>query len=180
MKRYSELLYWHGFSDLIHGEEDEKGYYYMYDPGLPVRARKSFENWLRENDKKQFKNTMKHNYHSEDQPQTTYAEALEIASEIKEDIEVCIEFEKAFVFKAHDDVYQGGGYQFTSLVLYVFEINIRASVVLGLVGAGGIGLILNQQLGFYNYPNAMMIIILIFVVVIVIEYISTKIREALL
>ena len=117
MKRYSELLYWHGFSALIHGEEDEKGYYYMYDPGLPVRARKSFENWLRENDKKQFKNTMKHNYHSEDQPQTTYAEALEIASEIKEDIEVCIEFEKAFVFKAHDDVYQGGGYQFTSLVL---------------------------------------------------------------
>nr|WP_306798798.1 phosphonate ABC transporter, permease protein PhnE [Oceanobacillus saliphilus] len=70
--------------------------------------------------------------------------------------------------------------QFTSLVLYVFEINIRASVVLGLVGAGGIGLILNQQLGFYNYPNAMMIIILIFIVVIVIEYISTKIREALL
>ncbi|WP_156290382.1 phosphonate ABC transporter, permease protein PhnE [Oceanobacillus salinisoli] len=35
--------------------------------------------------------------------------------------------------------------QFASLVLYVFEINIRASVVLGLVGAGGIGLILNQQ-----------------------------------
>lgn len=70
--------------------------------------------------------------------------------------------------------------QFTSLVLYVFEINIRASLVLGLVGAGGIGLILNQQLQFYNYPNAMMIIIVIFVVVIIIEYISTKIREALL
>src|SRR5690625_4532015 len=30
--------------------------------------------------------------------------------------------------------------QFTAFVLYVFEINIRASVVLGLVGAGGIGL----------------------------------------
>lgn len=70
--------------------------------------------------------------------------------------------------------------QYVSLVLYVFEINIRASVVLGLVGAGGIGLILNQQLGFYNYPNAMMIIVLIFIVVIVIEYISTKIREALI
>ncbi|HLT57039.1 MAG TPA: phosphonate ABC transporter, permease protein PhnE [Bacillota bacterium] len=69
--------------------------------------------------------------------------------------------------------------QYTSLVLYVFEINIRASVVLGLVGAGGIGLILNQQLGFYNYPNAMAIIIIIFVVVILIEYISNKIREAL-
>ncbi|SET79852.1 phosphonate transport system permease protein [Oceanobacillus limi] len=70
--------------------------------------------------------------------------------------------------------------QFTSFVLYVFEINIRASVVLGLVGAGGIGLILDQQIGFYNYPNAMTIIIVIFVVVIAIEYISNKIREALI
>jgi len=70
--------------------------------------------------------------------------------------------------------------QFTSFVLYVFEINIRASVVLGLVGAGGIGLTLDRELNFYNYPNAMAIIILIFVVVIVIEYISTKIREALI
>lgn len=70
--------------------------------------------------------------------------------------------------------------QFASFVLYVFEINIRASVVLGLVGAGGIGLILDRELQFYNYPNAMAIIILIFIVVIVIEYISNKIREALL
>ncbi|GIO27134.1 phosphonate ABC transporter, permease protein PhnE [Ornithinibacillus bavariensis] len=70
--------------------------------------------------------------------------------------------------------------QFTSLVLYVFEINIRASVVLGMVGAGGIGLVLNQQLKFYNYPNAMTIIIVIFVTVLIIEYISNKLREALL
>ncbi|WP_236686953.1 phosphonate ABC transporter, permease protein PhnE [Ornithinibacillus contaminans] len=70
--------------------------------------------------------------------------------------------------------------QYTSLVLYVFEINIRASVVLGYVGAGGIGLVLNQQIGFYNYPNAMAIIIMIFVVVIIIEYISNKLREALI
>lgn len=70
--------------------------------------------------------------------------------------------------------------QFTSFVLYVFEINIRASVVLGLVGAGGIGLILDRELQFYNYPNAMAIIIMIFLVVIVVEYISNKIREALI
>lgn len=70
--------------------------------------------------------------------------------------------------------------QFTSFILYVFEINVRASVVLGLVGAGGIGLILDRELQFYNYPNAMAIIILIFIVVIVIEYISNKIREALI
>nr|WP_155982646.1 phosphonate ABC transporter, permease protein PhnE [Paucisalibacillus sp. EB02] len=70
--------------------------------------------------------------------------------------------------------------QFTSLVLYVFEINIRASVVLGMVGAGGIGLVLNQQLKFYNYPNAMTIIIVIFATVLIIEFISNKLREALL
>jgi phosphonate transport system permease protein len=70
--------------------------------------------------------------------------------------------------------------QFTSLVLYVFEINIRASVVLGLVGAGGIGLVLSQQLKFYNYPNAMTIIIVIFASVLIIEFISNKLREALL
>lgn len=70
--------------------------------------------------------------------------------------------------------------QFTSFVLYVFEINVRASVVLGLVGAGGIGLILDRELQFYNYPNAMAIIIIIFIVVIAIEFISNKIREALI
>lgn len=69
--------------------------------------------------------------------------------------------------------------QFSSLVLYVFEINIRASVVLGLVGAGGIGLVLDQQIRLYNLPNAMAIIIGIFILVVIIEYISTKIREAI-
>lgn len=69
--------------------------------------------------------------------------------------------------------------QFFSFVLYVLEINIRASVVLGLVGAGGIGLLLDQQIKFYNYPQAMAIIIVIFAAVVIIEFISTKIREAI-
>lgn len=69
--------------------------------------------------------------------------------------------------------------QFSSLVLYVFEINIRASVVLGLVGAGGIGLVLDQQIRLYNLENAMAIIIGIFVLVVIIEFISNKIREAI-
>lgn len=70
--------------------------------------------------------------------------------------------------------------QIFSFILYVFEINIRASVVLGLVGAGGVGLLLNRELKFYNYPNVMAIILLIFIVVLVIEYISNKLREVLL
>src|SRR5699024_2008997 len=69
--------------------------------------------------------------------------------------------------------------QVTSFILYVFEINIRPSVVLGLVGAGGIGLVLDRGLQFYHYPNVMAIIIMIFIVVIIIEYISKKLRDAL-
>ena len=37
-----------------------------------------------------------------------------------------------------------------SYVLFAFEINIRASAVLGLVGAGGIGLFYDSTLGLFN------------------------------
>ncbi|WP_027963917.1 phosphonate ABC transporter, permease protein PhnE [Halalkalibacillus halophilus] len=70
--------------------------------------------------------------------------------------------------------------QFTSFSLYVFEINIRASVVIGLVGAGGIGSLLMSQFSFNNYGAVMTIILVIFFVVILIEWISGKIREAIL
>ncbi|ADU31256.1 phosphonate ABC transporter, permease protein PhnE [Evansella cellulosilytica] len=69
--------------------------------------------------------------------------------------------------------------QFVSFSLYVFEVNVRASVVLGFVGAGGIGLLLQQQVSFFNYPRVMTIIIIIFIAVVVIDYISNKIRERL-
>ncbi|MBU9723471.1 MULTISPECIES: phosphonate ABC transporter, permease protein PhnE [Bacillaceae] len=69
--------------------------------------------------------------------------------------------------------------QFVSFTLYVFEVNVRASVVLGFVGAGGIGLLLQQQVSFFNYPRVMTIIIIIFVAVVIIDYISNKIRERL-
>ncbi|WP_100373595.1 phosphonate ABC transporter, permease protein PhnE [Bacillus sp. FJAT-45037] len=69
--------------------------------------------------------------------------------------------------------------QFVSFGLYVFEVNVRASVVLGFVGAGGIGLLLQQQVSFFNYPRVMTIIIIIFIAVVIIDYISNKIRERL-
>lgn len=49
MKRYSELLYWREFRDLIY--YDKKTNTYSYDPKLPERARKSHENWLKQLDK---------------------------------------------------------------------------------------------------------------------------------
>lgn len=70
--------------------------------------------------------------------------------------------------------------QYTSYTLYVFEINVRASLVLGFVGAGGIGQLLQRSISYFQYGNAMMVILIIFVAVVVIEYISGRIREAVI
>lgn len=69
---------------------------------------------------------------------------------------------------------------YTSYVLYTFEVNVRAAAVLGLVGAGGIGLFYDRTLGFLEYDKTSTIIIYTLVVVLVIDYISTKLREKLL
>ncbi|MBM7646687.1 phosphonate transport system permease protein [Scopulibacillus daqui] len=70
--------------------------------------------------------------------------------------------------------------QFMSYFLYSFEINIRSAAILGYVGAGGIGLYLNNTLSFFQYDRVLTIIIYTLVVVIVIDFISNKIREKLL
>ncbi|GGM39076.1 phosphonate ABC transporter permease [Paraliobacillus quinghaiensis] len=69
--------------------------------------------------------------------------------------------------------------QFISFSLYVFEINIRASVVLGLVGAGGIGQLINQRINFMDYQAVLTTVLVIFAVVVVIDWISGKLREGL-
>ncbi|MCJ7841746.1 phosphonate ABC transporter, permease protein PhnE [Lederbergia sp. NSJ-179] len=69
---------------------------------------------------------------------------------------------------------------FMSYFLYSFEINIRAAAILGYVGAGGIGLYLNNALGFFQYDRVLTIIIYTFIVVIIVDGISNRIREKLL
>lgn len=68
---------------------------------------------------------------------------------------------------------------FVSYVLYTFEVNVRAAAVLGLVGAGGIGLYYDRTLGFLQYQQTVSIIIYTLVVVLVIDYVSTLLREKL-
>ncbi len=70
--------------------------------------------------------------------------------------------------------------QFTSYVLYAFEINVRAAAILGLVGAGGIGLYYEATLGFLEYDKTNTIIIFTLAIVLIIDYVSTKLREKLL
>jgi phosphonate transport system permease protein len=63
--------------------------------------------------------------------------------------------------------------------LYAFELNIRASTVLGVVGAGGIGNMLFTQYRFFNWSNVSVIVIELFVLVILIELVSIQLRRRL-
>ena len=64
--------------------------------------------------------------------------------------------------------------------LYRFEVNIRASTVLGLVGAGGIGLELVQQMQFRNFDRVGTVLFLTIAVVLVIDTISARLRRRII
>ena len=57
-------------------------------------------------------------------------------------------------------------------VLYLLETNVRHSSILGYVGAGGIGLLLNEKISWREYSKVGMILLLLFLTVCVIEGIS--------
>jgi phosphonate transport system permease protein len=63
--------------------------------------------------------------------------------------------------------------------LYTFELNIRASTVIGVVGAGGIGNLLFTQYRFFNWSNVSMIVVELFVLVMLIEFLSIGLRRRL-
>ncbi len=69
--------------------------------------------------------------------------------------------------------------QYVSYVLYAFELNIRASTVLGLVGAGGIGMVLNTQRTTFQYDRVTMIVLFVFAMVLLIEQLSAAARRRL-
>jgi phosphonate transport system permease protein len=69
--------------------------------------------------------------------------------------------------------------RFYSVTLYNFEINLRASAILGLVGAGGIGSILNDQMSLRNYGNTSVILLVLLAVVIAVENLSRYLRGRL-
>ncbi len=68
---------------------------------------------------------------------------------------------------------------FLSTVLFCFEGNVRYASILGYVGAGGLGLILNEKIGWREYPRVGMILIALFVAVIAIESLSSWLRSKL-
>ena len=63
--------------------------------------------------------------------------------------------------------------------LYALELNVRISAILGIVGAGGIGRLLDERRAFFAYSDVSVIIIEILVVVIAIEVLSNVLRRRL-
>ena len=68
---------------------------------------------------------------------------------------------------------------YVAYALYVFELNIRASLILGIVGAGGIGRVLEAQRRFFQFDRVFAVVIIIFVLVFIIEQISVALRRKL-
>jgi phosphonate transport system permease protein len=69
---------------------------------------------------------------------------------------------------------------FISFFLFRFELNVRVAVVLGLVGAGGIGFLLTQYMRLFQYPRVCTVILVILVLVMVVDYFSSKLRRSVL
>ncbi|GAB3481594.1 PhnE/PtxC family ABC transporter permease [Marinomonas epiphytica] len=69
---------------------------------------------------------------------------------------------------------------FLSITIFRWDINIRESTILGLVGAGGIGLFLSSALNVLAWPQVTLIILVILLTVVVSEFISAKVRSLLI
>ena len=63
--------------------------------------------------------------------------------------------------------------------LYCFEGNVRYASILGYVGAGGLGLILNENIGWREYDKVGMTLIMLFFTVVIIEAVSHYLRKKL-
>jgi phosphonate transport system permease protein len=63
-----------------------------------------------------------------------------------------------------------------SQMLYYFESNTRSATIIGIVGAGGIGLHLSEMIRTYEWDRVSFIIIMVLVTVAAIDWLSTKLR----
>lgn len=68
---------------------------------------------------------------------------------------------------------------YLSHALYCFEMNIRASAILGYVGAGGLGITINERVGWRDYNGLGMVLLTLFVAVVAIEFFSEQLRKKL-
>lgn len=68
---------------------------------------------------------------------------------------------------------------YLSHCLYCFEMNIRAASILGYVGAGGLGLLINERIGWRDYNSLGTVLLALFIAVVVVDFLSTYFRKKL-
>ena len=68
---------------------------------------------------------------------------------------------------------------YLSYCLYSLEMNIRAAAILGYVGAGGLGILINEFIGWRDYESLGAVLLALFVVVFIIENTSQFLRKKL-
>jgi phosphonate transport system permease protein len=67
--------------------------------------------------------------------------------------------------------------QFIGLLLYRFDVNVRASLVLGLVGAGGIGFLIDQAVNLFRFDQMVTYIIMVLILIIAVDQLSAAVRR---
>ncbi len=70
--------------------------------------------------------------------------------------------------------------QFVSHHLYVWEFNIRDSTILGLIGAGGLGLLISEAVSLFQWSRLATILLVVIALVGAFDALSRRLREALL
>ena len=67
-----------------------------------------------------------------------------------------------------------------SQVLYYFESNVRSATIIGIVGAGGVGLYLANEIAQAEWPRVAFLILMILATVAMIDWLSGKVRFAVI
>lgn len=67
--------------------------------------------------------------------------------------------------------------QLLSQILFMFDYNVRFSSILGFVGAGGIGFYISGYLKLLQYDKVFMLLIMLFITIVLIDFVSLKIRD---
>ncbi len=104
-----------------------------------------------------------------------YAESMETANlrPFKAAVASGANRSKAFVFVLLPDVVR----DLLSVTLFWWEFNVRASTVLGIVGAGGIGQMLKNSMDLLDFPRVVAVILVVLALVTAIDQVSALLRR---
>ena len=70
--------------------------------------------------------------------------------------------------------------QFVGNHLYVWEFNLRDSTILGLIGAGGLGLLISEAVSLFQWGRLATLLLVVIALVVAFDALSRRLRRALL